>query len=211
MEKSKVVRLQLWILGAVTVLLLMRVVSMPVPEKSEAVDAVKLDREEVVIKVPSDEKGDSRVLRIEVNTEGLTVTEQGRKSQPLELNRIDASKTILTLNELGNGVDRTERFSIDEPADIHIIALGEISKSGNKYDYGVITNASTGDVVWEMHLNNTQPAGGHISNRLFNDRVRLQPGTYDVRFVTDETHAFGSFDALPPATPEAWGITIIRG
>ena len=115
---------------------------------------------------------------------------------------------LLAFNQLGNGIDTSSVFVLEEKTQLHIISLGEITKSGERYDYGTIQEKNSGTIVWQLDLEHSVPAGGHDSNRMFNGMVVLEPGTYEVRFKTDETHAFGAFDTQPPTHPEAWGITI---
>ena len=117
---------------------------------------------------------------------------------------------FLALNQLGNNVDTSAVFSLDKSTVFRIVSLGEITGSGERYDFGQIKNMDTGAVVWDFLLENTKSAGGHDSNRIFDDEVELSPGRYVVSFKTDETHAFNNFDTSPPLSPESWGITIIR-
>lgn len=97
-------------------------------------------------------------------------------------------------------------FEIGEPIDLHIRAIGELSSSGR--DYGWIDNLSERRRVWELTPDNTVPAGGHSSNRLFDATIRLEPGVYAAGFETDPSHAPDFWRANPPFNPKAWGITM---
>jgi hypothetical protein len=59
-----------------------------------------------------------------------------------------------------------------------------------------------------MRGRGSEPAGGHPKNRRVVDEVPLPAGTYLVSYVTDDSHAYGSWNASPPNDPAAWGITL---
>ena len=76
------------------------------------------------------------------------------------------------------------------------------------FDYGWIADGATGKSVWEMTYRNTEYAGGAKKNRMYDDSVILEPGTYEVNFVTDGSHAFNDWNSAKPRDPASWGITI---
>ena len=88
-------------------------------------------------------------------------------------------------------------------------ALGE-GDHDEMADYGYITDETSDDVVWEMNWRNTRPAGGARKNRLFDGDVLLDPGTYEVTYETDDSHAFRSWNAAMPRDPSSWGITVTK-
>ena len=104
-------------------------------------------------------------------------------------------------------MNETRAFELDREAKLHIQAVGEITFS-SQYDYGWIERVDDGDIVWEMLLDNTQPAGGAERNRRFDGVVTLSPGRYVARFITDASHHYGFFGDEAPDDPEAWGITV---
>lgn len=110
---------------------------------------------------------------------------------------------------LGNEARVASSFEISEPSRVVIYALGEITMRG-RYDYGWLERTDTGERVWEMTWQNTEPAGGDERNRRFTGEISLPAGRYTVRFETDLSHAFNDFGDRAPADAEAWGITITR-
>ena len=114
---------------------------------------------------------------------------------------------LLEATRLGAEARKEMPFQIEEQANLHIYALGEISLSG-RYDYGWIEHKDTGEIVWEMTWQNTKPAGSDDRNRLFDGVITLPPGRYAAHFRTDFSHNYGDFGDRAPANPEAWGITI---
>ncbi|MCD6163314.1 MAG: hypothetical protein J7K40_13015 [candidate division Zixibacteria bacterium] len=102
---------------------------------------------------------------------------------------------------------KREKFTLDKQTRIHIYAIGEGGRD-EMYDYGWIVDDRTGRSVWEMTWRNTEPAGGARKNRLFNDNIILDPGTYEVYYNTDGSHSFNDWNSPKPRDPINWGITI---
>jgi hypothetical protein len=111
------------------------------------------------------------------------------------------------LTRLGDNVHKREKFTISKVTRIHIYAVGE-GDSEEMFDYGWITNDKTDKTVWEMTYRNTEPAGGAMKNRMFDDTVILEAGTYEVYFVTDGSHSYNDWNSAKPRDPASWGITI---
>ncbi|MFK7844195.1 MAG: hypothetical protein AB8G77_02765 [Rhodothermales bacterium] len=148
---------------------------------------------------------------IEVNVGDITVAPEFPVAvQPPSTLSFNPSDIVLSMNKLGSEVTVQKPLELQGWSRLNIVAVGEITMSGNRYDYGYIVKAENGEVVWEMNLENTQPAGGDEANRIFDGTIDLAAGSYIVHFKTDGTHAFGDFNTPAPMIPEAWGITIAR-
>lgn len=115
---------------------------------------------------------------------------------------------LVELTGVENDESISQAFILDQTTDVHVRALGEVMLS-NRYDFAWIENTATGETVWEMTYENTEPGGGADRNRSFDGNLKLPPGRYRAHFQTDFSHAFGDFrDGEAPSEPEAWGITI---
>ncbi len=114
---------------------------------------------------------------------------------------------LVDLTGVGNDEDVREKFTLDKDGKVRISALGEGS-SGDMYDYGWIEKADNGDVVWEMTYRKTRHAGGANKNRMVNQSIYLEKGSYYAYYVTDGSHSFPDFNASPPMNPQKWGIMI---
>lgn len=121
----------------------------------------------------------------------------------------EEKNVIVALTCVHNEETRSENFMLKIDADIRIYALGEQSLSHNEMaDYGWIINARTREKVWTMDPDRTESAGGASKNRMIDEIIRLPKGTYTVFYQTDDSHAYGSWNASPPFDPEHWGITV---
>jgi hypothetical protein len=119
----------------------------------------------------------------------------------------DDGKLLARLVRLRDDERRQARFTIENPTRVHIFALGEGS-DGDMYDYGWIEDRKTGLPVWEMTWRKTRHAGGAEKNRVFTGEITLDPGEYEVYFITDGSHSFNDWNSSKPRNPSQWGITV---
>jgi hypothetical protein len=116
---------------------------------------------------------------------------------------------IAQMVRLRDDENAKRKFTLEREAQVRVYALGEGS-GRDLADYGWIEDAKTGKTVWEMTYRTTEPAGGASKNRRFDGVITLPAGEYVLRFETDGSHAFGSWNANPPDEPDMWGITLYR-
>ena len=116
---------------------------------------------------------------------------------------------VAQLVRLRDDENLRKAFRLDRETALRIYALGE-GTGRSLADYGWIEDAKTGKTVWEMTYRTTEPAGGAAKNRRFDGTITLPAGDYVLRYETDGSHAFGSWNAGAPDDPEMWGITVYR-
>lgn len=119
----------------------------------------------------------------------------------------EKSKALVSIIRVGDYAYKEAFIKVVKPAKIRIFCLGE-GRSGQMFDYGWISRAQDGKIVWKMDFDLTRHAGGSSKNRLFDGIITLQPGTYVVHYQTDDSHSYEGWNAPPPQQPEMWGITI---
>jgi hypothetical protein len=95
-------------------------------------------------------------------------------------------------------------FVVSDPTTLRIESIGELYRGPT--DYGWIDNLTTGERVWEMTLDNTEPAGGSVKNRRFSGTLDLAPAIYRATFETDRSHDADHWTANPPLDPTAYGL-----
>ncbi len=117
---------------------------------------------------------------------------------------------IVELTRLRDDDHRTQGFTLSQPTDVRVYALGEGTPHGMA-DYGWIMNARTRQKVWAMEYESTERAGGGEKNRLADEVIRLEAGSYVVAFVTDDSHSYRDWNSAPPSYPERWGISLFGG
>lgn len=116
---------------------------------------------------------------------------------------------LVAITRVRDGEHERDTFTLDKQGRVHIYAVGE-GVDREMADYAWIENKKTRDVVWEMTWRNTRHAGGARKNREFDGDVLLDAGTYEVHYVTDNSHSYGDWNDRRPTDPGAWGITVMK-
>ncbi len=116
---------------------------------------------------------------------------------------------ILQLIRVGNDEHVKKQFTLKNDSEVRIYAIGE-GEWDEMYDYGWIEDFETGRTVWKMRNRETRRAGGSSKNRLFDGTIRLKAGIYIAHYITDDSHAYNDWNAMPPRDKAHWGITIYR-
>ncbi len=103
----------------------------------------------------------------------------------------------------------SQGFSIEKEIRLHIYAIGESNYSLSELvDFAWIIDADSRAKVWEMNIENSDWAGGHKKNRMYNGIVSFSPGNYILYFYSDDSHSYNSWNTPPPFDPGNWGITL---
>jgi len=127
---------------------------------------------------------------------------------PFERSSSGARDPIAQLVHMRNDEDARTTFRLGRRTLVRVYALGEGSRD-ELVDHGWIAD-STGRVVWEMKYDTTEPAGGADKNRVFDGVLTLPAGSYELRYRSDGSHAYGDWNDDPPDDPESWGISVFR-
>lgn len=140
---------------------------------------------------------------------GITINGVPGKFNPKSIKELIKLKVnpIVEINRVGNNAFISEGFEIDDRLTVRIHALGE-GRDGRMFDYGWITDASTGEKVWEMDYSRTRHGGGGTKNRFVDEIISLPAGSYVVHYVTDGSHSYRSWNTSPPYDPVKWGISV---
>ncbi|RMH66090.1 MAG: hypothetical protein D6677_01040 [Calditrichaeota bacterium] len=134
---------------------------------------------------------------------------KNQKAEKADVASLTPDVIIAELTRARNDEHLRKRFSIDKRTVVRIVALGE-GDWDEMYDYGWIEDNSTHRKVWRMRYRNTDRAGGASKNRKTDTIITLEPGSYTVHYVTDDSHSFNNWNATPPDQPYMWGITIYK-
>lgn len=121
------------------------------------------------------------------------------------------SKILAQLLGIGDDRHAVERFQLKEKLKANILAIGE-GNHGQMVDYGWLKRVDgqhTG-VIWRMRYSDTVSAGGNDKNRRQEEEIELEPGSYELHYVTDDSHSFEDWNANPPDQPHLWGVAVSR-
>jgi len=118
------------------------------------------------------------------------------------------SNTLLAITGVGDGAYVKKSLTVNRDVTVNIYALGEGREKDEVFDYGWISNLETRERVWDMNYGNTDFAGGASKNILYKGEVRLAKGSYELDYVTDDSHSREDWNATPPYDPFNYGITL---
>ena len=135
------------------------------------------------------------------------VDETLSRSDVRQLQRYRKKSAIVSLTNQDDGEKDEAGFSLKQPLEIEIYALGE-GFEGKMYDFAWILNAETREKIWVMRDRDTEHGGGAVKNRIAREKLKLDKGDYLVYYRTDDNHSAQEWNANPPYDPNFWGITI---
>ena len=143
------------------------------------------------------------------NNLGMTVTGTSAFSGNDGRGIVDkmSKDAIVSFIRMGDDEYKKKSFAVTDEVEVSIYALGEGRRS-SAYDYGWIYDENNHRKVWEMKPRSGDHAGGGSKNYVIDDQIILEPGTYTVHYVTDDSHSFYEWNVLPPFDPQFWGISI---
>ena len=140
----------------------------------------------------------------------ISVSDERDKKNIKPFQYTEDHNVIMALTRVRDNEHRTEGFTLKGPAKVRIYAFGERGNSRRSMaDYAVIVDAKTRDKVWKMDVDRSLYAGGASKNRYVDEVITLPQGSYTVTYTTDDSHAYGEWNAKPPFDPEHYGITIM--
>ncbi|MCA1621623.1 MAG: serine hydrolase [Acidobacteria bacterium] len=134
-----------------------------------------------------------------------TYAELYSRPMPEDLARLPVIAQIV---QVPDNEDKSVAFSLTGSREVRIFAIGE-GLAGEMYDYGWIEDADKGTPVWKMQESQTTYAGGAGKNRKVDLVLTLPAGNYRLRYKTDDSHAFGQWNNLPPDF-NFWGIAVYK-
>ncbi|HDS01049.1 MAG TPA: hypothetical protein ENO07_03430, partial [candidate division Zixibacteria bacterium] len=119
----------------------------------------------------------------------------------------ERKKTIVQITKVTDDVNLARDFQLKRDMTVNVYAIGE-GRKGYMYDYGWIKNAENDETVWIMREDQTDHAGGAAKNRVFDGILELERGNYTLRYKTDGSHSYGSWNSAQPSDSRNYGITL---
>lgn len=115
---------------------------------------------------------------------------------------------VISLLGVGDDENRQARIQVSDTVVAFVAGMGEIWSSGTRYDYGWLEKESTGERIWEMTWETTEPAGGDRTNRKSEQVVTLMPGSYILYYQSDDSHSHEDWLRSRPTHPARWGAAL---
>ena len=112
----------------------------------------------------------------------------------------------------GDNENSTQEFSLETDDSVFVILMGEydLRNKNGRFDYGWIEDNNGVKIwsPWDKDTKEAQYAGGSTNNRITVDKIKLQAGSYKIKYISDIMHSAGSWKMSPPDHAEYWGIGV---
>lgn len=115
---------------------------------------------------------------------------------------------VYSATKLGDDAYIHQEFSLSAPATVVVHALGEGQLGAECVDCGWIVDMKTRERVWTASWEEAEPAGGARKNLMAESEVTLEPGSYMLYAITDNSHSMADWNEAPPYDPLNWGVTL---
>jgi serine phosphatase RsbU (regulator of sigma subunit)/ligand-binding sensor domain-containing protein len=124
---------------------------------------------------------------------------------------LKSKKFKASIEKVGDLADLTKSFNVIKPRKYLVISGGEGTFDDNlMYDYGWIVN-SKNDTIWGSNdATKTFHLGGASKNRVVFDIIDLKPGSYNLRYKSDDSHSYDAWNNVAPKYPQFWGIHAVE-
>ena len=117
-------------------------------------------------------------------------------------------QTLVSVTGVGDEATIRKTITVSRDIAVRIYAVGEGRDRDELFDHGWLVNVETRRRVWDMRRSSVHRAGGARKNLLSDVDLELSKGTYELVYVTDDTHSFDDWNDRPPTDPFAYGVTI---
>jgi serine phosphatase RsbU (regulator of sigma subunit) len=124
------------------------------------------------------------------------------------LNRIvDSGNPIASHTRVKNNANLSQSFELNKKTNILVISLGEVLT--DLWDFGWIEDAE-GNEIWKMTTGESKHAGGANKNRMQIWSGALNKGSYNLKYKSDDSHSYDSWNETVPIHQDWWGIQIFE-
>ncbi len=113
------------------------------------------------------------------------------------------------IKEVGDFQNLTLPIEIETGGTYFVMSVGEGDATG-MVDFGWIENAAR-DTVWRFgSFEESYYAGGASKNRISIGEVTLEPGTYNLRYISDDSHSYNKWNTPAPDQTKLYGIVLVK-
>ncbi|MFZ0453229.1 MAG: two-component regulator propeller domain-containing protein [Ignavibacteriaceae bacterium] len=119
-----------------------------------------------------------------------------------------AGNPLAGLTKVGDYQNLKKDFSLQKKTDVLIVSVGEGLSSPGMVDYGWLQN-SKGDSIWTAkdYLKSFY-LSGDFKNRIHVGLLSLKKDNYVLRYISDDSHSYGKWNAEAPIDSALWGIQV---
>jgi signal transduction histidine kinase/ligand-binding sensor domain-containing protein len=153
------------------------------------------------------------ILNTKSNTIKRITNKHGKQYPDQLIRKIDSlistDQKVASIEKVIDNQNITQPIEIKDTGNYWVMAVAEMDALLTA-DFGWIENAAK-DTVWKMNkYEEALYAGGAYKNRIVLGSLTLEPGNYNLRFRTDDSHAYGKWNDAPPTQTSLYGIVLLK-
>ncbi|MEJ2542548.1 MAG: two-component regulator propeller domain-containing protein, partial [Calditrichaceae bacterium] len=122
------------------------------------------------------------------------------------------NKLLVSILKPGHYANIRKEFFLPDSANVLVYCQGEGRSEFRgepvmaMRDFGSLEKYENNAPIWRMTFKQSKYAGGAEKNRVQINVLTLSKGKYKLRYQSDDSHAFDSWNNTPPNFPQDWGI-----
>ncbi|MGC3945209.1 MAG: two-component regulator propeller domain-containing protein [Chryseolinea sp.] len=126
------------------------------------------------------------------------------------LDKLVVSEALIgKIDQVKNIEDKTLKIDIPEAGTYVVVATGEADYLGPA-DLGWIETLQH-DTLWSFPtFENSRHAGGSLKNRVAVAPIKLETGSYLLRYTSDDSHSYDNWNESPPDQIGLYGIALLK-
>jgi ligand-binding sensor domain-containing protein/serine phosphatase RsbU (regulator of sigma subunit) len=122
----------------------------------------------------------------------------------------ERNRRLAAILKVPDFANETREFTLNKKMKLFIVATGEGLLDWQMVDYGWLENES-GDTIWtSANIRETFNLSGALKNRVKAEIISLEPGNYKLRYISDDSHAYGKWNEPAPEDSAWWGIQVLE-
>jgi len=120
----------------------------------------------------------------------------------------ETGKPTSSITKAGDYADISKEFVLRKNSKVIIYSVGEGLAAWNMVDFGWL-ESEEGDTLWSGgEFAESFHAGGTAKNRIIVGLLDLKAGRYKLRYKSDDSHSFESYNGTPPQDTTSWGTQL---
>ena len=122
---------------------------------------------------------------------------------------LETDQELASIKQVGQSEELTQGFEITEKGTYFLVTVGE-GDPASMADYGWLTNGLGETVIGMETIEDSFWAGGALKNRLMIAQIELNPGSYTLRYTSDDSHHYNSWNEPEPDLIDLYGVAIFK-
>lgn len=155
-----------------------------------------------------------RIIRRPLNGKKNTIltipslTQAGKRDSILTILDLLDPKQYIQISQVGNNADEEQIFQVNTSQNFVLIYFGEYGPEGAWLDVGWLENEQ-GDTIWRPVFDESIVGARSYFARMQMDTIHLLPGSYSLKFHTNNNFSFNYLKRTREPYAKRWGITAI--